>query len=612
MCGINGIFSFNNPLENADYLLTKMNDSIAHRGPDAEGVFVDNNIALGHRRLSIIDVSNHANQPMYGLNRYSLVFNGEIYNYQNLKSQLNYDFETNSDSEVIIAAYHKWGEDCVKHFNGMFAFAIWDNHKNELFIARDRVGIKPLYFYHDENQFVFSSQIKGILASGKIKPELNSSQLSNYLKFQTIYAPNTILKKIYLLEAGTTLLLDKSGIKKEKYWSTEKDKSQVNTDSYSETKTKVNSLLTNAVERRMVSDVPFGAFLSGGIDSSLMVALMSKVSTSPINTFNISFAEKEFSEAKYAEAVANKYKTNHTEINLTPNDLLNDIETAINFMDSPSADGINTFVVSKHTRKHGVKMAISGLGGDELFAGYPQFKQIEFLNKISCIDKLPLSFRSFIAKEISKYSNRADLNKIASWLECEKWNIQGLYPTFRQQSTEADILQIINSKDKEGIIYHDKSTLLNNMSANEINTYLQHVLLRDSDQMSMASALEVRVPFMDHELIDYVLTIPDNYKYPTTQKKLLVESFPDILTPEITNRKKMGFVFPWDNWLRNELKEFVEINLAELENYSDFNISGIQNIWIKFLDGDKSIYWTQIWGLVVLGNWLKGINKISE
>ena len=605
MCGINGIFSFNKPLENADYLLNKMNDSIAHRGPDAEGVFTNTHIALGHRRLSIIDVSNHANQPMYGLNRYSLVFNGEIYNYQNLKTQLNYDFETNSDSEVIIAAYHKWGKDCVKHFNGMFAFAIWDNKKEELFIARDRVGIKPLYFYQDENQFIFSSQIKGVLASEKVKCELNSSQLSNYLRFQTIYAPNTILKDIYLLEAGTTLLLDKSGIKKEKYWSTEKNKSQINNDNYSETKLKVNSLLTSAVEKRMVSDVPFGAFLSGGIDSSLMVALMSKVSTSPINTFNISFAEREFSEAKYAEAIAHKYKTNHTEINLTPNDLLDDIETAISYMDSPSADGINTFVVSKHTRKNGVKMAISGLGGDELFAGYPQFKQMNFLNKISCIDKIPLSLRSFIAKEISKYSNRADLNKVASWLECEKWNIQDLYPTFRQQANQHEISNILNIQDSNTIKYFDGSSLLNNVSTNETNTYLQHILLRDSDQMSMASALEVRVPFMDHELIDYVLTIPDNYKYPTTQKKLLVESFPEILTPEITNRKKMGFVFPWDKWLKNELKEFVEINLAELENYPDFNYPGIQNMWNKYLKGDRSIYWTQIWGLVVLGRWLK-------
>jgi len=605
MCGINGIFSFNKPIESADVLLNKMNDSIAHRGPDAEGVFSSTHIALGHRRLSIIDVSNHANQPMYGLNRYSLVFNGEIYNYKKLKSKINYDFETNSDSEVIIAYYHKWGKDCVNYFNGMFAFAIWDNKKNELFIARDRLGIKPLYFYKDDSQFIFSSQIKGVLASGKVKRELNNSQLTNYLKFQTIYAPNTILKDIYLLEAGTTLLLDKSGIKKEKYWSTEKDISKINDDNYSETKSKINSLLTSAVERRMISDVPFGAFLSGGIDSSLMVALMSKISTTPINTFNISFAEKEFSEAKYAEAIANKYNTNHTEINLTPNDLLDDIETAINFMDSPSADGINTFVVSKHTRKHGVKMAISGLGGDELFAGYPQFKQMNFLNKISYIDKLPLPFRSFIAKEISKHSNRADLNKIASWLETEKWDIQGLYPTFRQQSTEADISKIVNSKVEEKIIYHGKSTLLNNMSVNEINTYLQHVLLRDSDQMSMVSALEVRVPFMDHELIDYVLTIPDNYKYPTTQKKLLVESFPDILTPEITNRKKMGFVFPWDKWLKNELKEFVEINLAVLENYPDFNYSEILNMWNKYLKGDKSIYWTQIWGLTVLGKWLK-------
>ena len=612
MCGINGIFSFDKPLENAEQIINKMNNSIAHRGPDADGLFCDGNIALGHRRLSIIDVSENSNQPLFGVNRYSLVFNGEIYNYQNLKSKLNYDFETNSDSEVIIAAYHKWGKDCVNYFNGMFAFAIWDNLKEELFVARDRVGIKPLYFFKDDNLFVFSSQIKGVLASEKVKFELNSGELSNYLKFQTIYAPNTIAKDIFLLEPATTLLINKQGIEKTKFWNIEKTEKDITTESYSEIKSNINSLLTNAVERRMVSDVPFGAFLSGGIDSSLMVALMSKVSSSPINTFNISFAEKEFSEAKYAEAVAKKYKTNHTEINLTPDDLLNDVTTALSFMDSPSADGINTYVVSKHTRKHGVKMAISGLGGDELFAGYPQFKQMDILNKFNIFDKVPLSLRSTVANLISRNSKRADINKIASWMECEKWNIQNLYPTFRQQANSKQITELLNTNNSNNINYFDKSTLLNNISTNEINTYLQHILLRDSDQMSMASALEVRVPFMDHELIDYVLTIPDSLKYPSTQKKLLVESFPDILTPEIVNRKKMGFVFPWEKWLKNELKNFVEDNLSELENYKEFNIPGIQNMWTKFLLGDKSIYWTQIWGLVVLGNWLKNIKVISS
>jgi asparagine synthase (glutamine-hydrolysing) len=605
MCGINGIFSFDKPIENAEQIINKMNDSIAHRGPDADGLFCDSNIALGHRRLSIIDVSKNSNQPLFGINRYSLVFNGEIYNYKVLKSQLQYDFETNSDSEVIIAAYHKWGKNCVKHFNGMFAFAIWDNQKEELFIARDRVGIKPLYFYQNEKEFIFSSQIKGLLSSRKIKLELNSSELANYLQFQTVYAPNTILKNIFLLEAGTTLLINKSGVCKERFWVLEKDINQTNSDNYDETKSKINSLLTNAVENRMVSDVPFGAFLSGGIDSSLMVALMSKVSTSPINTFNISFAEKEFSEAKYAEVVARKHKTNHTEINLTPQDLLNDIETALDFMDSPSADGINTFVVSKHTRKHGVKMAISGLGGDELFAGYPQFKQIDFLTKIKNIDKVPKVLRKSLAKILSSNTTRADIQKVSNWLRLDSWDFKSLYPTFRQQIGNTDLKNIINTNIENKTDYYSRSTVFNNMTINEINTYLQHVLLRDSDQMSMASALEVRVPFMDHELIDYVLTVPDKFKYPSIQKKLLVDSFPDILTTDIANRKKMGFVFPWEKWLRNELKDFVEINLAELENYPEFNISGVKSMWVQFLLGDKSIYWTQIWGLVVLGYWLK-------
>lgn len=610
MCGINGIFSFKSALADAYQSITKMNDSIAHRGPDSEGIFEKDNIILGHRRLSIIDISTISNQPLFGLeNRYVLVFNGEIYNYKELKTKINFPYKTNSDSEIIIAAYHKWGYECVNHFNGMFAFAIWDNLEKKLFIARDRVGIKPLYFYNDNDLFIFSSQIKGILSSEKVDIKLNTKQLSNFLKFQTIYTPDTILENINLLEAGSTLTINKSGIKKNKYWELNSSSNNLSTQKYTEITTNIRDLLTNAVEKRMVADVPFGAFLSGGIDSSLMVALMAQTSTQPINTFNINFAEKEYSEAKYAEKIAKKYNTNHHEINLTPTDLLDDIETALNYMDSPSADGINTYVVSKHTRKHNIKMAISGLGGDELFAGYPQFKQMYALNKIRFFDNIPITIRSSIARIISKSTSKAEIEKIANWLTSKKWDINNLYPTFRQQLSDIEVEKLLNKPIIQNISYFDKSTMLNNMSVNEINTYLQHILLRDSDQMSMASSLEVRVPFMDHELIEYVLSIPDKYKYPSKPKKLLIESFPDILTSEIVNRKKMGFVFPWNSWLKNDLFDFIEINLKELENYPEFNIGEINNLWQRFINDDKRVYWTQIWGLVVLGHWLKNINK---
>ncbi|MEN8136880.1 MAG: asparagine synthase (glutamine-hydrolyzing) [Bacteroidota bacterium] len=609
MCGINGIYSFNNRVSDAAIRLKKMNDSIVHRGPDAEGIFIEKNIALGHRRLSIIDVSKNANQPLYGLNsRYVLVFNGEIYNFKELKTKLDYPFETNSDSEVIIAAYHKWGEKCVDHFNGMFAFAIWDSVKEKLFIARDRLGIKPLYFYRDNEMFIFSSQIKGILSSGLVEAKLNRKQLSNYLKFQTIYSPDTILKDVNLLESGSCICIDKNGIRKEKYWKINSSTKNLSTESYPAIKKNIKELLSNSVDKRMVSDVPFGAFLSGGIDSGLMVALMSEVSSGPVNTFNINFLEKDFSESVYAENIAKRYNTNHTEIKLSPNDLLAEIDDALSFMDSPSADGINTYVVSKHTREHGIKMAVSGLGGDELFAGYPQFKQAHFLDKIKYVDKIPLSLRRIISKTISS-SSKTELNKVSKWLQTQNWNINELYPTFRQQATDDEISKLLNTSFESKITYYDKSSLLNNLSVNEIDTYLQHILLRDSDQMSMASSLEVRVPFMDHELVEYVLSIPDKHKYPSSPKKLLTDSFPGILTPDIVNRKKMGFVFPWDNWLRNELRNFVEENLRELENFEEFNYAEVYDLWIRFLKGDRSVYWTRIWGLVVLAYWLKNINK---
>ena len=607
MCGINGIYSFTDELKNPKQCIEDMNRAIALRGPDAKGVYLEEKVALGHRRLSIIDTSENANQPMCSLdNRYTLVFNGEIYNYKELKKELNYSFKTNSDSEVIIASYIKWGKNCVNKLEGMFAFAIWDKQNKEMFITRDRIGIKPLYFFRDENLFIFSSQIKGVLASKRIKAKINSKELSNYLKFQTTYSPNTILENIFSLESGSYISITKEGLYQGKYWDIEKIEVNEKSNNYDVATKTINKLLDKSVSDRMVSDVPFGAFLSGGIDSSLMVALMSKHSNHAINTFNISFNEREFSEAVYAEKIAKQYNTNHTEIQITPQDLLNDIENALDAMDSPSADGINTYVVSKHTKKHGVKMAISGLGGDELFAGYPQFKQAKLLDKLSVLENIPLSLRTKVSDfiETNQAFNNHSTQKIAKWMKSENWNINNLYPTFRQQYSDRQISEILKPNSENKINYFSKSSLINNISINEINTYLQHILLRDSDQMSMASALEVRVPFMDHNLVEYVLSLPDKYKSTKSQKKLLADSFPNILTDDIVNRKKMGFLLPWDKWLKNELKAFVEINLNLLEKYPELNFKEVKTLWENYKRGDKGIFWTQIWGLVVLAYWL--------
>ena len=363
-----------------------MNHSLAHRGPDDEGHYCGKNIVLGQRRLSIIDLSHAGHQPMSSHDgRFTLVFNGEIYNFRELKKKLDYPFASGTDSEVIIAAFIKWGKQCVTRFNGMFAFAIWDAEKKELFIARDRLGIKPLYFYRNNETLVFSSEIRALISSGKFQPKLSKEGLVDYLKYQTVHAPYTILEDVFMMTPGSTMTVQitEGQLKTSQniYWKPGEEKQDLKHISYSEAKELVKDSFTKAVERRLVADVPFGAFLSGGIDSSAIVGTMSQIANKQVKTFNISFAEEEFSEAKYARIIAEKFNTDHQEIKLSPEHFLKQIPNALKSMDHPSGDGPNTWVGSKATREAGITMALSGLGGDELFAGYPLFKRFDRLNK---------------------------------------------------------------------------------------------------------------------------------------------------------------------------------------------------------------------------------------
>ncbi|MBT3463697.1 asparagine synthase (glutamine-hydrolyzing), partial [archaeon] len=375
MCGINVLYT-SKSIDRSN-IIEKMNDSISHRGPDNSDSYSDDYISLGHTRLSIVDLSKKGNQPMYSNDkRYIIVFNGEIYNFNELMSQLNYNFTTTTDTEVVLASYLKWGEKCVNYFNGMFAFAIWDSEKKELFVTRDRLGIKPLYYYFDKSTFIFSSEIRSILRTNLVDKKLCIQGLNEYLKYQTVNYPNTIIRDLKVLEPASFIVFrNYKIIKKSKYWSPNKKPIDINGYSYNKLKNKVLQELTNSVELRMFSDVDSGAFLSGGVDSSTMVGLMSKLSNKKIKTFNISFNDNEYSESKYARLVSKQFNTDHTEINLKPETFLNYIPNALNDMDHPSGDGPNSWVVSKFTRKQGVKMVFSGLGGDELFAGYKSFKR---------------------------------------------------------------------------------------------------------------------------------------------------------------------------------------------------------------------------------------------
>ena len=628
MCGINGIVGINDK-SIAKQKIIAMNDRMRHRGPDDEGIFVSGKIAFGHRRLSIIDISAAGHQPMQSPDgRYQIVYNGEIYNFNELKFELqrvvsgsdqqSFPFQTNTDTEVVIAAYARWGADCVNHFNGMFAFAIWDDQHKELFIARDRLGIKPLYYCFTNGVFAFSSEVRSLLASDLIPKKLDEDSLIDYLRYQTVHAPDTIVKGVKMLMPGHIIEMKKEQLKIKKYWGLTSNISKASEGkSYTEVCKDVNQLLTKSVERRLIADVPFGAFLSGGIDSSAIVGMMSKVSTEKVKTFSVTFDESEFSEAKYAQFIAKKFNTDHHEIKLKPSDFIEQLPHALKAMDHPSGDGPNTFVVSKATKEAGITMALSGLGGDELFAGYNVFKRSLELNKKAWLNLMPTFLRGAGASILLKAKPSVASEKIAELLKQNKINFNSFYPITRQVLMDQQILKIVNrailpvnevSQIISEIGLNDKPTNkqpLTTTSIAEISTYMQNVLLRDTDQMSMAHALEVRVPFLDPVLVEYVLGIPDNYKSTASPKKLLVDALGDLLPPEIVNRPKMGFTFPWKNWMKNELKSFCEQKIVSLSKRIFFNEQGVIGLWKAFLNDDPRVTWARIWILVVLENWMQ-------
>ncbi len=617
MCGINGIISRQNI--DGRNLLVKMNQSIQHRGPDANGVHHDDHVGLGHQRLKIIDLSEAGDQPMISADgRYAMVFNGEVYNFEELRKELDYPFKSKTDSEVILAAWIKWGPECVKRFNGMFAFAIWDKMEKKVWLLRDRLGIKPLYWHFNGEILVFSSELRALLASGIPSKSISYESLVDYLRYQTVQAPDTILEDVKMLSAGSMLSYDfksaQPGIVP--YW-TPVPKKEAEVCSYDEVKTEVRRLFLESVERRLVADVPFGAFLSGGIDSSAIVGAMSKVSNNKIKTFNISFAEEEFSEARYARHIAQKHQTDHCEIKLSPNDFLNYLPEALNSMDHPSGDGPNTWLVSKVTREAGITMALSGLGGDELFGGYAVFNRMLSLDKKKDLWKLPLAARKGIGKVLSAVKPGVASSKMAAILSMPSYQFNTAYSFSRQALMDQQVAGLVSNgvlpehkplQHINAFSYAEANNLLTKVSVNELTTYMQNVLLRDSDQMSMAHALEVRVPFLDHELLEYVLSLPDKYKYPLTPKKLLVDSLPDLLPDFIVNRPKMGFTFPWKEWLKNELFIFADDRIRSLAKRDFFNEAALIKLWKDFNADDPNVSFSRIWPLIVLEEWMENID----
>jgi asparagine synthase (glutamine-hydrolysing) len=620
MCGINGIYSVTK-LSNPKELLEKMNSVTHHRGPDFSAVYVDEQVAFGHNRLAIIDLNPSSNQPFISNDgNVVLTFNGEIYNYQEVRKLIdNYDFKTNSDTEVIVAAYQKWGIGCVHQFNGMFAFAIWDKALQKFFLVRDRLGIKPIYYFDNNQQFAFSSELRGLLSLPFIDKKINPSALADYVQYGTVHAPRTIIQDIKMLLPGHYMTISDEGSTITEYWDiNQKYSRKSQRQNYDEVKEEVRNLFFKSVERRLIADVPFGAFLSGGIDSSAVVAAMSKVSPNTIKTFSITFEEEAFSEAKYARIIAKKYNTDHTEIKLTPEDFLKTLPKAIASMDHPSFDGVNSYVVSEVTKKAGVTMALSGLGGDELFAGYDIFKRAYSLLDKKWMFSFPPLFRNTAGSILKTLKPSVSSDKIAKILKVKYLELPYYYPINREIFADDEVKRIVYNCEgytnavKEIVDFGvgidglgSKAPFLSKVTYAEINTYMQNVLLRDTDQMSMAHALEVRVPFLDYELVEYVYGVKDEFKYPHSPKKLLVDALGDLLPDEIVNRPKMGFTFPWETWLKGNLKGYCIEGLDALKQTQLMDNQFIDKQWNAFLVGNSKTKWSHIWHLVVLGQWIK-------
>jgi asparagine synthase (glutamine-hydrolysing) len=592
MCGIAGIKFLD---QKVDVDIDDVLKSMSHRGPDAQQHKLINNAHLFHSRLSIIDLDTRSNQPFTDpTGRYSVVFNGEIYNFRELRKTLDYAFRTESDTEVLLALLIIRGKDAIRELDGMFAFAFFDSFKGNAILARDIFGEKPLYYSVLNGNIYFASEIRTLLKLTQRKGLISKNQLSNWLHWQTIPGDSTLLDDIFQVKPGSFIEFDCQNKKtKSLFWEIQKFRTQQYTNQ-EEILRNLDILIHNAVSKRLVSDVPFASFLSGGIDSSIISMLASKELSSRLNTFTIGFAEDKFSEHIEARALAKQFGTNHHEFILHPDYLFQNLECFFNSMDFPTADGMNSYIISSVTRKQGFKMALSGLGGDEWFMGYSKMSSFPYLNSIRYLG----AFDSLDQYLPSKYK------KLLNVLNGIKLLGGGAYPLNRVFFDSSSIVKNLNLPKPNLIPSGSKEAISHSIiSILEMEYYTTPVLLKDSDQYSMANGLELRCPFMDKSLVEFVLGISDNNFSISRPKELLRLMYKDQLPDFVFNNKKKGFTFPWEIWLRNELSGFCETNLNSFSQR--INDDGrLLKHWKIYKAGSSNEVWSKFWGLISIEQWM--------
>ncbi len=635
MCGIAGAIAVSS--DAVKDIVHRMTVTLVHRGPDDGGTVLfpvasHGYVGLGHRRLAILDLSPAGHQPMRDADTgNSITYNGEIYNFRDIRQQLEargYHFQSQTDTEVILKAYDAFGYECLDRLRGMFAFAIWDTQKQRLFLARDRLGIKPLYYYHKDGQFLFASELRALLASGLVPRGISADGLLSYLSFGAVQQPLTLIEDVFCLLPGHYLEWRDGQVKTIRYWDalssieTQTVKSQQGHEANLEA---IRAHLEESVRLHLISDVPLGAFLSGGIDSSAVVALMSTVSQAPVKTFSIGFKENTFDESVHARVIAQRFQTDHVEIVISPQDVLLKLDSILNAMDQPTIDGVNTYVISQAVKQAGITVALSGLGGDELFAGYPSFIDVpraeRFMSLWSAFPPSLQRLAAFTWGKVVPMNDRTDKLKMLL-----AGDIQEDHPYFlsralftkpkQDQLLYADVPREIT---QSAFLAHHEHILsevsrldpINRVSYLELTGYMSNMLLRDIDAMSMAHALEVRVPLIDHRLVEFMFSLPGisklNKRIP---KPLLVNALGDALPDEVIYRPKQGFAFPFDKWLKHQLKANVESTLLDqkheqLDNF--INPQALHKLWNEFLVGHRS--WSRPWALYILKEWWKNVSN---
>jgi asparagine synthase (glutamine-hydrolysing) len=626
MCGIVGIIGQNArvPAE----VLERTTKSLSHRGPDDGGtVLVPGSrqqveVGLGNRRLAILDLSPQGHQPMNDPTSGNwIVYNGEVYNFREVRAKLERErvyFNSSSDTEVILKAYGRWGEQCVDEFRGMFAFAIWDAPRQRLFVARDPMGIKPLYYFQSSQYFLFSSEVRTLLGTGLVPRRMDPAGLVNYLTFGSLYDPDTLVEGVRSLSPGHYLMWEKGDVTETQYWDLVLPDVVHSETSRGELEAQVFEMLDGSVRMQMVSDVPVGVFLSGGIDSSSLVGILSRKGIRP-STFSIVFREADYSEAEYSRAVAQHFRTDHHEITVSQSDFFAAITPSIDAMDLPTVDGVNTYFVSEKTRAAGVKVALSGLGGDEIFAGYSSFRTVPRMECFSAAwQRLPGQVRGPLAGIFATLAPSNDQNRKLTALARNAEEIVHPYFLSRMLFTPEQQNELLTEFNMNPAAFVRakkplRDTLnralsldpVNRVSYLESRCYMLNTLLRDADFMSMAHGLEVRVPLIDHRLAELVLAMPGSWKLDTkTPKSLLVKALKGQLPDQIVHRRKRGFTLPFEHWLRGELRPVLEEAFRKIGTGAlgaVISQPAAIRVWEEFLRGRTS--WSRPWSLYVLQCW---------